>query len=333
MSDFERARAALAAEAPTLADLEAALQETRSLKAAAEARVAEARAEEDGSVARPRDERVQRRAELAAATAELADAERIEAALVRRFEAERAGAEARAREEAYEKAAAGAHEAGRLMKRYEKAAREVRAVLRQMTVLNVAVEAANAALPHGASALPAPEIAARAIPALPREEVRAGDVDLWCRRGSLEPLPATLQAEVQRSADGSGFLPMSGGGAHKGGTSEHLVRRRFRRTEYLVAVPARRPAESLLEAVHLPGVGPDDPPLWSPDLHFSAASLTLEMIDAQDQASPPLQRSREVRVDLVCLDEAEDVEDAVIEAAAPPPQGQPLQVGIWLDQG
>lgn len=151
---------------------------------------------------------------------------------------------------------------------YEKAALQIRDVLRAIAEADMAVELANESLPAGAPRLDKAEDV-RSARQLYREDVKQEFVELWAGIGDQRtPIPDHLQRQVNPDARpragvaSNGEVAFTGRVRTDGGGVLEVVKRRFIRTKYL---PDRSGwhAPSLAASVELPPLDAGSSPFWS----------------------------------------------------------------------
>lgn len=219
------------------------------------------------------------------------------------------------RQLAYDQAKELAEAARKKLGDYEKAALQIRAVLRTIAEADIAVDAANADLPAGAPRLEKPEDC-RSTPNLYKKVLKEETVDLWAAIGQQSvPVEHQNRVRVERVGkrvrsrwseddfDEGGYE--QGYYATDGGGSIEVVKRRFVKRTFLpddtghFAVP-------LSQKVDLPPAVVGGPAFFEPG-NFTATRLLLEL----DKPLPPRQvrseRKPEVEFSLAPK-EAVDVE-------------------------
>ncbi len=194
---------------------------------------------------------------------------------------------------------------------YAKGVDLIRGVLRKLATAEIAVAAANAALPQGKPPLDEPERAVRVRPSRPRQDLSRVRVDLWINSYNGQPYPDEIQAKIKVADDGLGYIPPSDHGA---GLRE-IRRRSFERVTFLPADP-RTYLQPLGQTVALPAFehGRGDPWVVDNRISLSAAEI-LRMLDAADPAA---------RVSRPDPKPAPQTEIVPVEDHSPPPVAKPL---------
>ncbi|MDX3976148.1 hypothetical protein [Shinella sp.] len=178
----------------------------------------------------------------------------------------------------YEKAKDLVDAARKKLPSYEKAAMQIRDVLRAIAEADMAVELANESLPDGAARLDKAEDI-RSTRQLYREDIKQEFVELWAGIGDQStPIPDHLQHQVNPDARPragvatNGDIALTGRVRTDGGGVLEVVRRRFIRTKYL---PDRAGwhSPSLSSTVELPSLAAGSSPLWSAVSHPPHAVL------------------------------------------------------------
>ncbi|MGE3364028.1 MAG: hypothetical protein AB7I34_11320 [Rhizobiaceae bacterium] len=151
----------------------------------------------------------------------------------------------------------------KLWQQYPRAAGEIRDILRAIAEADIAVAAVNNDLPAGAERLEKPE-AGRSSPNEWKEELERDRIVLWAGEGNpSSPLQEALQGKValsehrRRGGPVEGYLKYDDGGGLK------CVRGLFERVKFL---PDRSgwTADSLANAISLPGLEAGDSDFWEP---------------------------------------------------------------------
>ncbi len=172
------------------------------------------------------------------------------------------------RQQQYDKAKELVEAARKKLPSYEKAALQIRDVLRSIAEADMAVELANESLPSGASRLDKAEDV-RSTRQLYREDVKQEFVELWAGIGDQRtPIHDHLQHQVNPDARpragvaSNGEVAFTGRVRADGGGVLEVVKRRFIRTKYL---PDRSGwhAPSLAASVELPPLDAGSSPFWS----------------------------------------------------------------------
>lgn len=197
------------------------------------------------------------------------DQVRAKIAKLERQHAEAIDAEAEnVRQQQYDKAKELVEAARKKLPSYEKAALQIREVLRAIAEADMAVELANESLPAGASRLDKAEDI-RSTRQLYREDLKQEFVELWAGIGDQRtPIPDHLQRQVNPDARpragvaSNGEVAFTGRVRTDGGGVLEVVKRRFIRTKYL---PDRSGwhAPSLAASVELPPLDAGSSPFWS----------------------------------------------------------------------
>jgi hypothetical protein len=153
-----------------------------------------------------------------------------------------------------------------------------------MALADVAIGEANASLPKGEAPLDAVDHFARASGGRPQRVVSEKVAFRWVREADgkvasddvaarITPKPHDPTRGVLRStttfaapADPGRLIQAASETHHK---IDYFALRRFRMIEIEDAVPARAPT-SLAQTLSLPGLGPNDPPIWEEVEFWSA---------------------------------------------------------------
>lgn len=176
------------------------------------------------------------------------------------------------RQQQYDKAKELVEAARKKLPSYEKAALQIRDVLRSIAEADMAVELANESLPAGAARLEKAEDI-RSTRQLYREDLKHETVELWAGVGDQRtPIPDHLQRQVNPDARpragvaSNGEVAFTGRVRTDGGGTLEVVKRRFIRTKYL---PDRSGwhAPSLAASVELPPLAAGSSPFWSAVSH------------------------------------------------------------------
>jgi chromosome segregation ATPase len=300
---FDGLRAALNAKAPSVADLEKAVEDARrALQQTTEA--ASALRDERRSMLSASDER---RSAHKRALAEAEDAEEDARLYLEELEgrltAARAAAAAQERRRRYDEASRLSTIAQRdLAKRYPELAKGFVALLRQLSEARIAIEAANADLPEGQAPIKDPEEVLRDLPALPERVVREKKVWRWqTAEGQILPEGVHLQS---RSGNEGTYQVSSIGDIRR----VAVRRRKFLEREvaqYQSAVQGPR-----LAALAIPGLVAGDPDFWKPK-HASFGVGPQYILATLDElaSGKPLERVQAVLGDLRAVEDSDDEPD------------------------
>lgn len=255
------------------ADLSAQLEKARAELIAAEAAVETAEQQYQSGLLTETATALRKLVDAKAEASISADIARARIAKLESDLVDARAAEAEAgREEAYDRAQTLVDAARKKLAVYDKAARQIRDVLRDLAEAELEVQSVNDALPDGKPPLAGPE-SERSVPALWREVLSETTVELWSGAGDSSPISDDLQRKVQpyevrRSRSryddpAEDEAPQTGVVRVDGGSSLEVVLRKFIRREVLPDQSGWS-AASLASAIALPALHAGATDYWTP---------------------------------------------------------------------
>lgn len=205
--------------------------------------------------------RVEHRAAIGSAKADVADLESVIVSLQQRLaEAQQTEAEAARRVAFSEAMKLRTAAVERLRAEYQPAVVGLLALIKSVAEADLAVERANAALPEGEPPLANVEQVARDEPSLPKKTISTRVVSRWCAAGTATALGDERAANVVPDQDN----PRSGTLRDVHGGQRHAFRvelHDFLEERFLPSRTGR--SASRLADLHLPALSPADEDFWT----------------------------------------------------------------------
>lgn len=179
-------------------------------------------------------------------------------------------------------------------------------LLHSVTYADAAIDAANEDLPAGRARLESVEAAVRDVPESPRRNLRERVVALWAYPDGKSPLSEDLQERVSSTNGHTGHIvPQSNDWSPSG---HPVVKRRFRRIEYLEAMSGYR--GDRLADLKIPALQARDPDPWKPGEFFRLTPFDTQqrLKEVVSGACAWRPSDRPVKVEYVVTEDPADAE-------------------------
>jgi hypothetical protein len=264
MTDFDRFKAILLADAPPAAECASALCQAKEVATQASARVGALRGQRREMLTASEPERTKHKRALAEAEDRVADATLYVEELEKKLAQAQAGEAEATRRAQYDAVSAQARDLDQMVRaRFPEIAREVAEMMLAIRAIVPLVTAVNADLPAGAAPLKMP--AERGPWSKQREVIGVREVEKWVHVQGGRRIAEDNEDRIRPAANGGFVLVFHGMG---GGGESPVERRRFREVTYRPRFAANEaPDTALPDLVSLPGLAAFDRPFWLPGWH------------------------------------------------------------------